>query len=114
MYHRTIRLYIFIILYNTELINVYLLQVVWDPHRSIQEDRPILDIAFFSGYLKCMDVIEPYHLERVLRQFERIQTILRAPLAPTRANRGSTAGSYCIVYVFLDQMWERWEDHLLS
>ena len=61
-----------------------------------------------------MDVVEPYHPKRVLRQFGRIQTILHAPLAPTRASRGSTAGSYRIVYVFLDQMWERWEDHLLS
>ena len=104
MYHRTIRLYIFIILYNMELINIYLLQVVWDPHRSIREDRPILDIAFFSGCLKCIDVVEPYHPERVLRQFGRIQMIPRTPLAPTRASRGSTVGSYCIVYVFLDQM----------
>ena len=72
MYHRTIRLYTFIILYNTELINVYLLQVVWDPHRSIREGHSILDIAFFSGCLKCMDVVEPYHPKRVLRQFGRI------------------------------------------
>ena len=61
-----------------------------------------------------MDVVEPYHPKRVLRQFRRIQTIPRTPLAPMQASKGSTVGSYCIVYVFLDQMWERWEDHLLS
>ena len=93
---------------------IYLLQVVWDPHRHIREDRPFLDIAFYSGCLNCMDVVEPYHPERVLRQFGRIQTIPRAPLAPERATRGSTAASYRIRYLYHAQEWDRWEDHLLS
>ena len=91
-----------------------MLQVIWDPHRHLRDDRPFLEIAFFSGCLKCMDVVEPYHPERVLRQFGRIQTIPRAPLAPARASRGPTAGSYRIAYDFLDQIWEQWEDHVLS
>ena len=40
------------------------------------KDRHPLDpICFFSGFIKCIDIVEPYHPERVLRQFGRVQNI---------------------------------------
>ena len=61
-----------------------------------------------------MDVVEPYHPERVLRQFGRVQTIPSPPLAPIRATRGPTARDYQIAYQYINQVWEGWANHLLS
>ena len=33
--------------------------------------------------------------------------------SPIRAIRGATAGQYRVVYQYLDQMWERWQNHVL-
>ncbi|XP_028063031.1 uncharacterized protein LOC114266350 [Camellia sinensis] len=38
--------------------------------------------------------VEPYHPEKVLKQFGKVQTIPPAPLDPVRAIRGVTAGQY--------------------
>ncbi|KAL7165945.1 hypothetical protein ACSBR2_036753 [Camellia fascicularis] len=70
--------------------------------------------TFCSGCLKCLDVVEPYHPERVLRQFGRVQTIPHAPLDPVRAVKGVTAGRYRVMYQYLDQIWESWDNHVLS
>ncbi|KAK9125000.1 hypothetical protein Scep_013846 [Stephania cephalantha] len=32
-------------------------------------------MAFYSGTIKYMDVVEPYHPERILRQFGHVQSI---------------------------------------
>lgn len=64
--------------------------------------------------MKCLDIVEPYHPERVLRQFGRVQTISPAPLDPVRAVRGVTAGRYRVIYQYLDQIWESWDNHVLS
>lgn len=91
-----------------------MLQVVWDPYREHRVDHPFSQVAFYTGCLKCMDIVEPYHPDRVLRQFGRIQRIPPTPLAPQRATRGATANQYRIAYNYLDQIWERWHNHVLS
>ncbi|GMP24879.1 hypothetical protein CsSME_00043671 [Camellia sinensis var. sinensis] len=62
----------------------------------------------------CLDVVEPYHPDRVLRQFGRVQTIPDAPLAPSRGARGNISARYTVMYRYLDRMWEAWDNHVLS
>ena len=91
-----------------------MLQVVWDPYWEHRADHPFNEVAFYTGCLKCMDIVEPYHPDQVLRQFGRVQRIPPTPLAPQRATRGATANQYRIAYNYLDQIWERRHNHLLS
>ncbi|XP_028051339.1 protein MAIN-LIKE 1-like [Camellia sinensis] len=67
-------------------------EVTWDPYRDCRKHHPCHEITFYSGCLKCLDVVEPYHPERVLRQFGRVQAIPPVPLDPVRAVRGVTVG----------------------
>ena len=61
-----------------------------------------------------MDVVEPYHPDRVLKQFGRVQTVPPLPLAPIHATRGPTASDYHITYQYINQVWEGWPNQLLS
>lgn len=61
-----------------------------------------------------MDIIKSYHPDRVLRCFARVQTIPPSPVALIRATRGATIAQYWIAYNYLDQIWERWHNHILS
>ncbi|GMP91612.1 hypothetical protein CsSME_00042234 [Camellia sinensis var. sinensis] len=90
----------------------------WTPRREagstishLQALREELDRLAFD---KCLDVVELHYPERILRQFGRVQTILPAPLDPVRAVRGVTAGRYTVMYQYLDQIWESWDNHVLS
>ncbi|XP_028053396.1 protein MAIN-LIKE 1-like [Camellia sinensis] len=78
--------------------------VTWDPYRHCHQHHPCHEITFYTCCLKCLDVVEPYHPERVLRQFGRVQTIPPAPLDLVRAVRGATAGRYRVMYQYLDQI----------
>ncbi|XP_028106926.1 protein MAIN-LIKE 1-like [Camellia sinensis] len=62
--------------------------VTWDPYRDYRQHHLCHEITFYTGCLKCLDVVEPYHLERVLRQFGRVQTIPSVPLDPVCAVKG--------------------------
>ena len=77
--------------------------VAWDPYASVRAQHPLQQISFFCGCLRALDVIEPYHPHRVLRQFGYIQTIPPAPLTLIHATRGTTAGKYNVSYMVLDQ-----------
>ncbi|XP_028096033.1 protein MAIN-LIKE 2-like [Camellia sinensis] len=44
-------------------------EVTWEPYRHCRQHHPCHEITFYTGCLKCLDVVEPYHPERVLRQF---------------------------------------------
>ncbi|RWR73218.1 serine/threonine-protein phosphatase 7 long form [Cinnamomum micranthum f. kanehirae] len=77
-------------------------EVVWDPYLKHMADHPFHEVAYYTGCLKCMDIVGPYHPDWVHRQFGRVQRIPPTPLAPQRAA------------VWLDQIWERWHNHLLS
>ena len=87
--------------------------MAWDPYVAVRAQHPFHQISFFCGCLRSLDVIEPYHPHRVLRQFGHVQTIPPTPLTPIRASRGSTTGKYKVSYRFLDQYWVTWEDHVL-
>ncbi|KAL7237078.1 hypothetical protein ACSBR1_020199 [Camellia fascicularis] len=76
--------------------------VIWDPYHDNRIEHPFFDVAYYSGCLKCMHIVEPYHPDRVLRQFGRVQIIPSPPLALVRASRGSTAKQYIIAYKYLD------------
>ncbi|XP_028101718.1 protein MAIN-LIKE 1-like [Camellia sinensis] len=43
--------------------------VIWDPYHDKRIKYSFFDVAYYSGCLKCMHIIEPYHPDRVLRQF---------------------------------------------
>ena len=43
--------------------------VCWEPYGDHRAEHPFPDIAWYSGCIKCGQVVEPYHPERVLRQF---------------------------------------------
>ncbi|RWR83521.1 serine/threonine-protein phosphatase 7 long form isoform X1 [Cinnamomum micranthum f. kanehirae] len=77
-------------------------RITWDPYNRIRHHHRFHEVAFYSGYIKCMDVVEPYHPDRVFRQFGRIQSIPPAPLAPIRVTQGPTATQYHIAYGYLD------------
>ena len=79
-------------------------EVCWEPYEDHRAEHPFPDIAWYSGCIKCGQVVEPYHPERVLRQFGYIQTIPPRPFTPPRPDRSS----------LLVQYWERWTDHLLT
>ncbi|XP_052178680.1 protein MAIN-LIKE 1-like [Diospyros lotus] len=70
------------------------LPVIWTPYRRHRAQHPLHEIAFFSRCLKCGGVIEPYHPERVLRQFGHKQNIPPPPLSPIEAKRGRATATY--------------------
>ncbi|KAK9143437.1 hypothetical protein Syun_012837 [Stephania yunnanensis] len=71
-------------------------------------------MAFYSGKIKYMDVVEPYHPERILRQFGHVQSIPDPPYRPLEAHRGTFANKYSIKYGFEQDNWERWRNHKLA
>lgn len=76
--------------------------------------HPFQEVAYCTSWLKCMDIVESYHPDRVLSQFGRFQAIPPAPLAPISATWGATTAQYRIAYGYLDQILERWHNHLVS
>ncbi|XP_028075132.1 protein MAIN-LIKE 1-like [Camellia sinensis] len=89
-------------------------EIEWDPDRLCRTHHPLHEVAYYTGCLKCFDIVEPYHPNRVLRQFGRVQTIPPEPLSPIRATRGSKPGQYRIMYQYHDTIWAQWENHVLS
>ncbi|KAK9087119.1 hypothetical protein Syun_029513 [Stephania yunnanensis] len=49
-------------------------EVTWDPYVNHRENGVAHAMAFYSGTPKYMDVVEPYHPERILRQFGHVQS----------------------------------------
>ncbi|XP_062000152.1 protein MAIN-LIKE 1-like isoform X2 [Rosa rugosa] len=89
-------------------------EVIWDPYRGHRDAHPLLEITFYTGMLKCLDIVEPYYPDRVLRQFGRVQTIPCNPYTPSRVRRVSDSKSYKVVYEYFDGLWQRWRDHVLA
>ncbi|GMP63753.1 hypothetical protein CsSME_00025321 [Camellia sinensis var. sinensis] len=46
--------------------------VIWDQYQSCRDVHPCHPVTFYHGCLKCLEVVEPYHPDRVLRQFGRV------------------------------------------
>ncbi|XP_028119491.1 protein MAIN-LIKE 1-like [Camellia sinensis] len=89
-------------------------EIEWDPYHLCRTHHPLHEVAYYTGCLKCFDIVEPYHPNRVLRQFGRVQTIPPEPLSPVRATRGSKPRQYRIMYQYHDTIWAQWKNHVLS
>ncbi|XP_028101388.1 protein MAIN-LIKE 2-like [Camellia sinensis] len=100
--------------FRAKLDSLVAIDVIWDPYHSYRDRHPCNPVTFYHRCLKCLDVVEPYHLDRVLRQFSRVQTIPDAPLAPSRGARGNISARYTVMYRYLDRIWEAWDNHVLS
>ena len=88
--------------------------MTWDPYADSRTDTSVRDLAFYTGYLKYMDYVEPYNPDRFLRQLGHVQRVPLSPYKPRSANRGKKAMSYNVEYSFMPEFWERWQCHLLS
>ncbi|KAK9088768.1 hypothetical protein Scep_027850 [Stephania cephalantha] len=88
-------------------------EVTWDPYVNLRENGVVQAMAFYSGKIKYMDVVEPYHPERILRQFGHVQSIPDPPYRPLEAHRGPLANKYSVKYGFEQDNWERWRNHVL-
>ncbi|KAK9128096.1 hypothetical protein Syun_016893 [Stephania yunnanensis] len=75
-------------------------EVIWDPYVNYGENGVVHVMAFYSGTIKYMDVVEPYHLERILRQFGHVQSIPDPLYRPLEAHRGPSANKYSVKYGF--------------
>ncbi|KAK9098807.1 hypothetical protein Syun_025852 [Stephania yunnanensis] len=89
-------------------------EVNWDPYVNIRENGVVHAMAFYTGTIKYMDTVEPYHLERILRQFGFVQSIPDPPYRLLEAHRGPSANKYSVKYGFQQDNWERWRNHLLA
>ncbi|KAK9158588.1 hypothetical protein Scep_005162 [Stephania cephalantha] len=89
-------------------------EVTWDPYVNYRENGVDHAMAFYSGTLKYMDVVEPYHPERILRRFGHVQSIPDPPYRPLEAHRGPFVNKYSVKYGFQQDNWERWRNHLLA
>ncbi|KAF6153146.1 hypothetical protein GIB67_034868 [Kingdonia uniflora] len=57
-----------------------LLEVVWDPYRTERRsDHDFRENTFFNGLTSSPDHVDPIYPNRVVRQFARIQPILKNP-----------------------------------
>lgn len=92
---------------------MYLFQVTWEPYTSRRQAHPFHEITYFTGMLKCFDVVEPYCPERVLRQFGSVQTIPKAPCVLPRSTRATHASVNKVLYEYIDGMWDGWQNHVL-
>ena len=88
--------------------------VVWNPYQESRDHHPFPDVVFFIGCIKCMDIIELYHPERVLRQFGRVQIIPPLSIPPSHYRRGYNAKQCRLSYNSIDHFWARWRTHVLS
>jgi len=76
--------------------------MVWNPYKNSRDHHLLHPIYFFSGCLKCTVVLESYHPERVLKQFDRVYIIPPSPLSPKKVRRGSTVNKYHMSYTWSD------------
>ncbi|CAL5354704.1 unnamed protein product [Camellia sinensis] len=100
--------------YIIDTIQSHPAQVIRDPYQSCKDRHPCNSVTFYHECLKCLDVVDPYHPDRVLRQFGRVQTIPDAPLAHIRGTQGNIFVRYTVMYRYLDRIWEAWDIHVLS
>lgn len=90
------------------------LQVKWDPYTDLRDKFPLKDVTYFYGCIRMMDVVEPYHPDRVLRQFGYVQTIPRYPLVADIVERGETAQKYRIFWAALGDLFDIRDSFVLS
>ncbi|KAM2487488.1 serine/threonine-protein phosphatase 7 long form homolog isoform X1 [Malus sylvestris] len=89
-------------------------EVVWDPYHGQRGHHSLPKMTFYTGLLKCVDIVEPYYVDRVLRQFSLVQTIPRMTYTPSRVQRSTDTKMYKVVHTYFDGIWQRREYHLLG
>ncbi|KAK9160847.1 hypothetical protein Syun_007188 [Stephania yunnanensis] len=89
-------------------------EVTWDIYVNYRDNGVVHAMVFYSGTLKYMDVVEPYHSKRILRMFGHVQSIPDPPYRPLEAHRCPSALKYSVKYGFQLDNWERWRNHLLA
>ncbi|KAK9105549.1 hypothetical protein Scep_022393 [Stephania cephalantha] len=82
-------------------------EVTWDPYVNYRDNGVVHAMAVYNGTLNYMDVVEPYHPERILRQFGHVQSIPDPPYRPLEAHRDPSALKYSVKYGFQQDNWER-------
>ncbi|KAB2619774.1 serine/threonine-protein phosphatase 7 long form-like protein [Pyrus ussuriensis x Pyrus communis] len=78
--------------------------VSWEPYTSHRQAQPFHEITYFTGMLKCFDVVEPYCPERVLRQFGHVQTIPKALCVLPRSRKATHASVNKVLFEYIDGM----------
>ncbi|KAK9093259.1 hypothetical protein Syun_028170 [Stephania yunnanensis] len=80
-------------------------EVSWDSYTEVRPDGIVQPVAFYSGTIKYMDIVESYHLERFLRQLGHVQSIPAPPYRPLKVVRGPSAQKYSVKYGFQPENW---------
>ncbi|KAL8464025.1 hypothetical protein ACS0TY_033817 [Phlomoides rotata] len=103
-----------LISYRKRLYALPISDVEWNPYANAHEYHPLEEIVFFHGCIRSFNIAEPYHPDRVLRQFNYVQTIPVAPLGSMFTAR--TKGSkYKLVWAKgLEGYYRMWDNHVLS
>ncbi|KAK2408618.1 protein MAINTENANCE OF MERISTEMS [Trifolium repens] len=89
--------------YREHLDNMQMSDFVYTPYTAHRQVRPLIDVCWFSGWLRCGGDTSTHLPERVLRQYGYIQTIPRPPAAA--APSGLAVDK--IGQVFMEEMEER-------
>ncbi|KAI8544312.1 hypothetical protein RHMOL_Rhmol08G0286700 [Rhododendron molle] len=84
-------------------------EVIFDPYKDRRQN--FQEIAFYTGPIRAMSVVEPYLPDRVLRQFGLLQRIPADPIAPQRASRGQH--TYDVDYEWTEGFWSSPDYHLV-
>ncbi|KAK9132931.1 hypothetical protein Scep_012459 [Stephania cephalantha] len=58
-------------------------KVTWDRYPSIWTSEDTAELAFYTKSIKYMEIVEPYHLDRLSRQLGHVQRIPSVPYNPT-------------------------------
>ena len=90
-------------------------EVCWMPYKkTIQFEGACLMITAYRGLTRCMDMLEPYHPERVLRQFGRPQHIPPPPIPEQGGHRTKTARDQIVTYHSRYDLWDRRGEAILA
>ncbi|KAK9132968.1 hypothetical protein Scep_012496 [Stephania cephalantha] len=87
-------------------------EVTWDPYVNLRENGVVHAMAFYSGMIKYMDVVEPYH-RRGLRDGLGMCNLYQI-LRTVHWKHTESANKYSVKYWFHQDYWERWRNHLLA
>ncbi|GAB2300208.1 hypothetical protein Dimus_038608 [Dionaea muscipula] len=67
----------------------------------------------FTGIIHCRHIIEPYMPNRVMRQFDYVQTIPYDVFMPREVYRGVDSACYRCVHDPMWRLWDSWPDHMM-
>ncbi|KAJ6828357.1 putative serine/threonine-protein phosphatase 7 long form-like protein [Iris pallida] len=80
----------------------------------MRDSYPRDNVTFYHGCIRAFDCVEPYHPDRVLRQFGLLQKIPDFPLIPSIVRRRNTGHKYNLTCDVLGGYFRFWSSHVLS